>query len=133
MRSSRRKNPLITTKAKSKFQADGGGLSPSSAFSSYTEIFAVYNFIYVFTTLVNVVLSVLQLLLVARAILSWLPTDGESRLVGFITMLTEPVVLPVRLLLEKSDTLAGLPVDVSCLTTYMILSTVQIMLPTVNL
>ncbi len=93
----------------------------------------MYNFIYVFTTFVNVVLSVLQFLLIARAVLSWLPTDGESRLVGFVTMLTEPVVLPVRLLLEKSEALAGLPIDISCLTSFMILSTVQIMLPTVNL
>ena len=93
----------------------------------------MYNLIYFFTTFVNVVLSVLQLLLIVRAILSWLPTDGESRLVGFVTMLTEPVVLPVRLLLEKSETLAGLPIDISCLTSYMILSMIQILLPTVNL
>lgn len=91
------------------------------------------NFIYITTNLVNVVLSVLQMLLVARAVLSWMPFDEESRIICFITMLTEPVVFPLRLIFERSETLAGLPIDISCMAAFMLLSTVQFMLPTVKI
>ena len=92
----------------------------------------MYNFIYVLTTLVNVALSALQLLLIARALLSWMPFDEDSKLICFITMLTEPVVLPLRLIFERFDALADLPIDISCMAAFLILSTVQVLLPTVR-
>ena len=59
------------------------------------------QFIYVITHLVSLFLTILQFLMMLRAILSWLPVDEDSKLVNFIYMLTEPVVVPVRMLLDK--------------------------------
>ena len=93
----------------------------------------MYNFIYVVTTFVNVVLYVLQFLMLARAVLSWFPIDEDSYLVRFVTMLTEPVVLPIRLIFENFDGLNDFPIDISYITAFVILSAVQLLLPTVTL
>ena len=67
--------------------------------------------------------------MLARAILSWLPFEDESPLVRFVFTVTEPIILPVRNLLEKSETIASLPIDISFFVTYLILIIVQILLP----
>ena len=77
-------------------------------------------------------ISALQLIMLLRAIMSWLPFDDSSPLFRFVCIVTEPVILPVRNIMDKIGFLSGLPIDLSFLVTYMLLSFVLYLLPSVN-
>ena len=84
---------------------------------------------YALQILANVVLlllSAVQLAMLVRAILSWFPMDG-NRFTDFLYGITEPFIYPVRMLFEKLNWFQNLPIDVSFMVTYLLL-TVLIML-----
>ncbi len=62
---------------------------------------------------VRTALYVINLAMLARAILSWFPLDEESRLVGILLLLTEPFVHPIRCILERFETFRNSPIDLS--------------------
>ncbi|MBQ8508299.1 MAG: YggT family protein [Clostridia bacterium] len=88
------------------------------------------SFIYVITRIVSLFLSILQVLMMFRALMSWLPIDEDSNLSNFLYVMTEPVVYPVRLLLERFEGLDGMPIDLAFIISFMLLSVVQMLLPT---
>lgn len=77
--------------------------------------------------IVIILLTVVQFAMLARAILSWFPID--NKFVDFLHAITEPFIVPVRLLFEKMNWFVGLPIDVSFFVTYLIISIVLIFLP----
>ena len=89
-------------------------------------------FIYIFVKTVSVLLFVLELLMLARAVTSWLPFDDDSPLIRFLFTVTEPVILPVRKLLERSETISSMPFDISFIVAYFILIVLQFLLPSVS-
>lgn len=82
--------------------------------------------------IVAVLISALQLFMMLRAILSWLPFDDSSALVQFVTVVTEPIILPVRNIMEKFGFASDLPIDLSFLVAYMLLMFVGVFLPAVH-
>ena len=88
--------------------------------------------IYLVVNVTYLLISALQLIMLLRAIMSWLPFDDSSPLFRFAYIVTEPVILPVRNIMEKIGFLSGLPIDLSFLVTYMLLSFVLYLLPSVN-
>ena len=87
-------------------------------------------FIYVVTKLVSVFLGAEQLLMMFRAVFSWLPVDEDSDISNFLFAMTEPVIYPVRMLLDRFEGLDEFPIDLSFIISFMLLSLVQILLPT---
>jgi YggT family protein len=83
-------------------------------------------------SLIYLALGVLQLLLMVRAILSWLPFDDSAPFVNFIIIATEPFIFPVRQLLEKSSFFSSLPIDLSLFVAYLLLIFVRALLPAVS-
>ena len=75
-----------------------------------------------------VFLTVIQLAMLVRAILSWFPMDG-NRFTDFLFAITEPFIYPVRMLFDKLNWFTGLPIDVSFLATYLIISVLLFILP----
>lgn len=67
------------------------------------------------------VIRLLELLLVARAILSWFPQAHGSRLAEFLYVVTEPLILPFRNLLSRFDAIRMMPLDISFLCTFLVL------------
>ncbi len=80
---------------------------------------------YVLTNMVSLFLSALQLLMFIRAILSWLPIDDDHAFVIFVYNITEIVIFPVRTILERSETVASMPIDLSFFVTFILLSILQ--------
>lgn len=78
---------------------------------------------------VSVLLSAMQLFMMLRAIISWLPLDEDSNAVNFLYAVTEPLILPVRHLLSRFDGVDEMPIDIAFFISFMLLSIVQIMLP----
>ena len=71
---------------------------------------------------VRLLLEMFYVLLVVRAVLSWVP-GVRNRLTDFVYMVTEPVLSPVRNLLNRSRFgNLSLPIDLSFLVVLFILT-----------
>jgi uncharacterized protein YggT (Ycf19 family) len=78
--------------------------------------------------LIVVLLTAVQFAMLIRAVLSWFPLDS-NKFVDFIHAVTEPFVQPMRLLFEKFNWFQSLPIDVSFLASYIVISMVLMLLP----
>ncbi len=65
-------------------------------------------------------ISVIMFLMFARAILSWFVRDLSNPIVRFLFEVTEPLISPIRNLLQKMG-LGGGMIDFSFIVTYLIL------------
>ena len=70
-------------------------------------------------------IGAMQLLMMIRAILSWLPMLEENALTMFIYQVTEVVIYPVRCVLERFEFIASMPLDLSFFVTFILLSLIQ--------
>ncbi len=71
------------------------------------------GFCIVIFNIVKIFLIVLQSAMLLRAILSWIPGADDNILSDFIYTVTEPVIVPIRLLFEKLGLFDDSPFDVS--------------------
>ena len=60
-------------------------------------------------------LYLIDIAMLIRAILSWFPGENDSRLLDFVYTVTEPFLIPFRLLFHKLNWFAGMPLDMSFL------------------
>ncbi len=84
----------------------------------------------VFTIVADVVvllLSAVQLAMLVRAILSWFPIDS-NKFVDFLYGITEPFIVPIRLLFQKMNWFQDLPIDVAFMASYLLLSVLSLVL-----
>lgn len=88
--------------------------------------------IYVITGFVNYFIIALQFLMMARALSSWLPMREDSALNNFLYAVTEPVVIPVRMLLERFEAVRNMPIDISFFVAMLMLMLIQMLLPPVK-
>ena len=58
-------------------------------------------------------LWVIQIMLFLRAILSWFMQEEESGFMFILVGLTEPVLMPFRALLQRSEKMRSIPIDFS--------------------
>jgi uncharacterized protein YggT (Ycf19 family) len=75
-------------------------------------------------------LAAIELCMLLRAILS-LFADPESTLLSFCYAVTEPVILPFRVMLSRFESLDSIPLDIPFLVTYVVLALVGGLLPAV--
>lgn len=83
---------------------------------------------YVVIRLAITMISVLQLAMFARAILSWIPGAGENKLGDFLYALTEPFIMPIRAILDRIPLFHGFPLDMSFFFTFILLSILSTLL-----
>ena len=72
-------------------------------------------------------LSAIQLAMTARAILSWFPIE-PNKFITFLNVITEPVVYPIRKLFEKMNWFQNIPLDMSFMTAFIIISILLLLL-----
>ena len=85
------------------------------------------TWIFIIKNAAVLLLSFIQIAMLVRAILSWFPLD--NRFVDFVYSVTEPFVYPIRRLFEKMGWFQGLPVDVSFMVSYLLITVILILLP----
>ncbi len=73
-------------------------------------------------------LGILELCMLVRAILSWLPIKDDNPILLFVTMVTEPIIFPIRALFEKMGWFQNIPIDISFFAAYILLSVVSTLL-----
>lgn len=66
-------------------------------------------------------IELISLFLLIRAILSWLTGFGGSRLYDLLCSVTEPFLMPYRLLFNRLGIGQGFPIDLSYLATVLTL------------
>ncbi len=88
----------------------------------------LYQVFYVLTATVSYLITAIQFLMFARAILSWLPIDEDNSIVNFLYAVTEPVIMPVRSVIERFGWFEGMPIDMSFFITFLLLSILEVML-----
>ena len=81
----------------------------------------------VIKSFVFIFLSVIQLAMLLRAILSWFVMGG-GKFTNFLYAVTEPFIAPVRALFEKMNWLQNSPIDFSFMVTYLLISFLTIFL-----
>lgn len=84
---------------------------------------------YIVVNTAKLLLNALSFAMFARAILSWLPLDDDNKIESFLYAVTEPVITPVRMLVERSETLSSFPIDISFFITMVLLSLISGLLP----
>lgn len=67
------------------------------------------------------ILSLLEMLLFVRAILSWFPINRSGILNQFLEYTTEPILTPIRSLLNRIPALRSFPIDFSYLAAFLLI------------
>ena len=67
-------------------------------------------------------LFALEICMLLRAILSWFPIREDNPILLFVTMMTEPLVAPIRALFERLGWFQNLPIDISFFVAYLLLT-----------
>lgn len=86
------------------------------------------EFAYVIINLAVLLIGALQVAMFVRAIMSWIPGLDDNKFGDFLYALTEPVIAPVRALLSRIRFFNELPIDVSFLIAYLLLSLISMFL-----
>ena len=80
------------------------------------------EFVYVIKAVVLLFIEILSGAMLVRAILSWFPLDEENKLVAFFFYLTEPIIMPMRMLFDRFGWGRMSPIDLPFLVTVFELS-----------
>ena len=83
--------------------------------------------IYVLVQFITYAIDIITLAMCIRAVISWF-YDGDGWFIRLLYYITEPVIMPVRLLLIKMNWLQNTPLDFSYLLTYLVLFIIQVLL-----
>lgn len=75
--------------------------------------------------LLSALINILEIFMFARAVISWIPFDEESRLEEFLITVTEPFITPMRFLLDRFDAIRTMPLDVPFFATMLLLSVIS--------
>ncbi|HIV62572.1 MAG TPA: YggT family protein [Candidatus Butyricicoccus avistercoris] len=84
--------------------------------------------VYFLIDIVATLIRILQFMMFARAIFSWFPQMQNSSIVEFLYMVTEPVIMPVRGLLNRIPSIRMMPIDLAFFCTFILLEFIQLML-----
>ncbi|MEA4832497.1 MAG: YggT family protein [Oscillospiraceae bacterium] len=83
------------------------------------------HFVALLGNLISILLSAELFFMLARAIMSWLPFEDDNPLWMFMYYATEPLIEPVRRVINKFPRLNMLPIDISFIVTVILLSIIQ--------
>ena len=68
---------------------------------------------FVVSNTVLMLLSIVDVALLIRAVLSWIMPDGDGLIMDLLYAFTEPVILPFRKLIESRGWFEGSPIDMA--------------------
>jgi len=89
---------------------------------------ATYVIKYIIISILLIIINAVQLAMFIRAILSWFRTGSDSKFIQLLYFITEPFIKPIRKLLNKINLFQRLPIDISFLVTYILLSFISAIL-----
>ena len=84
----------------------------------------------IFARTINLLLSAVSFAMLLRMLLSFFMMEEGSRLLNFLTIITEPFITPVRAILVRFNIGQDSPIDWSFSLTYLLIAIAQMFLPT---
>jgi len=78
--------------------------------------------------IVGIVFSVFELAILVRAFLSWLPVPKEHRLISLLYRITEPILVPIRSLIQRSSFGQNMMFDISPIIALVLISILRTMI-----
>ena len=85
--------------------------------------------VYILIRFVIIFLDVMLMAMLIRAVLNWFfMGDGMSPLMSFMYVITEPLIVPVRLLCARFGWFQGVPMDIPMLITTLMMSLLSLVL-----
>ena len=79
---------------------------------------------YIITAL-GILLRIVEYLILARVILSWMPISNDNRLIDMLYQLTETILKPIRDLLAKSSFTQNTMLDFSPIVAFLIIMLIR--------
>ncbi len=89
--------------------------------------------LYVIARTGQLLLGLIELAMFLRAILSWFIMDDDNRFMAFLFIVTEPFVLPIRLLLSRIKAIDESPLDISFFVAFLVITVLNSVLPVLTL
>ncbi len=83
-------------------------------------------FLYVVKAVVHYGLITVQICMFIRALLSWFPIDDDNPFLMLVYAVTEPFIVPFRMLLDRFGIGDDSPIDIAFLMTVILLSALTI-------
>ncbi len=84
---------------------------------------------YVFAMAVHIFIYFEYMAMFLRAIFSWFPNAEDSKIYHLSILVTEPIISPVRKVMERFNIGQGMPVDLSFFVTMLLLLVLRLILP----
>ena len=78
-----------------------------------------------YLTAVSFLFGVASLAVLARALISWFPIPKDNQLVRLLNMITEPILAPIRKLIENSSFGKNIMVDISPIIALLLLEVLK--------
>lgn len=85
--------------------------------------------LYLFAKTVSIILEVVSIAMMVRMILSFFISSPENKLYMLSCFITEPFIIPVRILLERLNIGQDTPIDMAFFFTSIIIWLLQVFLP----
>ncbi len=79
-------------------------------------------------TAIRIFFNILEFAILIRCILSWLPINRNNFFYNIIYSLTEPIMAPIRRILDRSPLGGGMMIDFSPVIAYFLIAVVQTVL-----
>ena len=98
---------------------------------SLKRIYSVEDVFFFAAKFVQILLELVSIAMIVRMLLPFFTNPEDSKLYLFATMISEPFVAPVRALMVKFNIGQNSPIDWSFFTAYLLLSLLQLFLPSI--
>lgn len=85
-------------------------------------------FLYFIRTAAQFLLVVIEIAMFVRAVISFVPSLQGGVLDQFSYAISEPFIVPMRILLDRFESVRNLPVDVPFFITFLLISVIQTLL-----
>ena len=72
-----------------------------------------------------------MIVMLIKALMSWMPIDKENTLYRYVTTITEPLVAPIRRLLSRIPALSRIPFYISFIVAYFLVYIIYIILTSI--
>ncbi len=85
--------------------------------------------LYIIARVAQLLLGFVELAMLLRMILSWFITDDGNRFMLFLYVVTEPFILPIRVICRMFGLADDFPIDIPFSITFILLSILNGVLP----
>jgi YggT family protein len=74
---------------------------------------------------ISFVFVVMELAILVRVFISWIPVPKNNRLIGLLYQVTEPILAPIRSIIEKSSISKNMMFDFSPIVAFLIIGLIR--------